>query len=313
MRKRLPVFRCFLHTGWRQGEKHIYRMNDGGCAVSMEKSREAVRRKEICVMENNMQNDAMKSNMRNGMVGKNTKNGTWLLRGVKDGVPIALGYFAVAFALGIAAKTAGMSPVQAGGMSALMLASAGQYAAITVIATDGGYIQMAVTTLIVNLRYLLMSCALSQKVEPDMKMRHRLLMSYPITDEIFGIAMSVEGRLNPFYNYGAALIAGPGWTAGAALGAAAGAILPQRAANALSVALYGMFLAITIPAAIKDMIIAGVVAASMLRSLIMAKAPVLREISSGMQIILLTVLIAGAAAYFFPVKEDAEGGSADES
>lgn len=232
------------------------------------------------------------------------QNKTWFLQGMKDGVPIALGYFAVAFALGIAAKKAGMSAFQAGAMSALMLASAGQYAAITVIATGGGYIQMAVTTLIVNLRYLLMSCALSQKVAPEMKMRHRFLMSYPVTDEIFGIAMSVEGRLNPFYNYGAAMVAAPGWTAGAFLGAAAGAILPQRVENALSVALYGMFLAIIIPASRKNKVVAGIVAASMLCSFLFTKLPVLREISSGMQIIILTVVIAGAAAYLFPVQEE---------
>lgn len=235
---------------------------------------------------------------------KKEQNRKWFLKGIKDGVPIALGYFAVAFALGIAAKKAGMSAFQAGAMSALMLASAGQYAAITVIATGGGYIQMAVTTLIVNLRYLLMACALSQKVEPGMKMRHRFLMSYPITDEIFGIAMSVEGRLNPFYNYGAAAIAAPGWTAGAFLGAVAGAILPQRVANALGVALYGMFLAIIIPAAKKNKVVAGIVAVSMLSSFLFTKLPLLREVSSGMQIILLTVIIAGAAAYFFPVSEE---------
>ncbi len=236
------------------------------------------------------------------------QNRTWLLRGVRDGVPIALGYFAVAFALGIAAKRIGMSAFQAAAMSALMLASAGQYAALTVIAGGGGYLQMAVTTFIVNLRYLLMSCALSQKVDVDMKLRHRFLMSYAVTDEIFGLAMSAEGRLNPFYQYGAALIAAPGWTAGAFLGAGAGAILPVRVSNALSVALYGMFLAIIIPAGKKNKIVAGIVLCSMLCSFLLTRLPVVRGLSSGMQIIVLTVLIAGAAAWLFPVKEEAKGG-----
>lgn len=236
----------------------------------------------------------------------------WFLRGAKDGIPIGLGYFAVAFALGIAAKKAGMSAFEAGAMSVLMVASAGQYAAITVIATGGGYLQMAVTTLIVNLRYLLMSCALSQKVAPELKLRHRFLLSYPVTDEIFGIAMSVEGRLNPFYNYGAAAVSVPCWTAGAFLGAAAGEILPPRIENALSVALYGMFLAIIIPAGKKNKIVAAVVALSMLCSLAFTRLPMLREVSSGMQIILLTVLIAGAAAYFFPIRET-EGEEEHES
>lgn len=236
------------------------------------------------------------------------RNRTWFLKGMKDGIPIALGYFAVAFALGIAAKKAGMTAMQAGIMSITMLASAGQYGAITVIAGGGGYLQMAITTLIVNLRYLLMSCALSQKVDPNLGLRHRFLLSYPVTDEIFGIAMATPGRLNPFYNYGAAAVAAPGWTMGAFLGATAGAILPQRVENALSVALYGMFLAIIIPAGKKNRTVAGIVAISMLSSFLFTKMPVLGDISSGMQIILLTVLISGAAAVFFPVKEEAEGG-----
>lgn len=241
------------------------------------------------------------------------ENRTWFLRGIKDGIPIAMGYFAVAFALGIAAKEAGISVLQAGIMSITMLASAGQYAAITVIATGGGYLQMAVTTLIVNLRYLLMSCALSQKVEPDLKMRHRLFLSYPVTDEIFGIAMSVEGRLNPYYNYGAVAISAPGWTLGAMLGTAMGAILPQSISNALGVALYGMFLAIIIPPAKKNKIIAGVIVISMLCSFLLTELPVFAGISSGMRIILLTLVIAGIAAFLFPIKETEEGGQTDES
>lgn len=244
---------------------------------------------------------------------KEVQNKQWFFKGMKDGVPIAMGYFAVAFALGIAAKKAGMSAVQAGLMSILMLASAGQYAAITVIAAGGGYLQMAVTTLIVNLRYLLMSCALSQKVDSNLKMRHRLLLSYPVTDEIFGIAMSTEGRLNPFYNYGAAFVAAPGWTLGAFLGAAVGAVLPASVSNALGVALYGMFLAIIIPPAKKNKVIAGVVAVSMACSFLFTVLPILREISSGMQIIVLTLCIAGAAAYFFPITEDEKGGESDET
>ena len=237
---------------------------------------------------------------------KNLQNKKWFLKGMKDGVPIAMGYFAVAFALGIAAKRAGMSATQAGIMSILMLASAGQYAAITVIAAGGGYIQMAVTTLIVNLRYLLMSCALSQKVDPDMKMGHRLLLSYPVTDEIFGIAMSVEGRLNPFYNYGAAFVAAPGWTMGAFLGAAVGAILPQSVSNALGVALYGMFLAIIIPPAKKNRAVAAVLIGSVALSCAFTYLPYLKRVSSGFVIIICAVTAAALGALIAPIPDGDE-------
>lgn len=233
-------------------------------------------------------------------------NGFWYRKGLRDGIPIAMGYFAVAFTLGITAKNIGMTPVQAAVSSMLLHASAGQYAAMTVIASGTGYLEMVMTTLIVNLRYLLMSCALSQKAGSEMRMGHRMAVSHYITDEIFGIASAVEGKLNPFYNYGAASVAGPGWTAGTFLGALLGTALPDRIGRALGVALYGMFMAIIIPPAKKSRIICGIVAASMLVSYLFSVLPVAKEISEGFKIIILTVVIAGFAAWKFPVHEEAK-------
>lgn len=228
----------------------------------------------------------------------------WYLKGMRDGLPIAMGYFAVAFTMGITAKNIGMTPLQSALMSITMLASAGQFAAMTVIAAGAGCLEMAVTTVIVNLRYLLMSCALSQKVGPQTGMGHRMLLSYCITDEIFGVEASVEGRLNPFYPYGMATVAAPGWTLGTFLGASLGAILPLRAANAMNVALYGMFLAVIIPPAKKDKVIASVVVVSMLASYLFSVTPVLCDISSGFRMIILTVVIAGIAAKIKPISSE---------
>ena len=231
-------------------------------------------------------------------------NGTWFRKGLKDGIPIALGYFAVSFALGITAKEAGISPLQAGCMSALMLASAGQFAAINVIAASNTLLQMAITTFVVNLRYILMSSSLSQKLDKNMSFIHRLLLPCYVTDEIFGIASNVEGRLNPFYNYGAAAVAVPGWTLGTIIGAAVGAILPSRVEAALGVALYGMFLAVIIPGARKDRFLAVLVTVSMVASFLFAKLPVISSVPSSMQIIILTVVIAAVAAFVHPMEEE---------
>ena len=231
-------------------------------------------------------------------------NRTWFRKGLKDGIPIALGYFAVSFALGITAKEAGISPLQAGCMSALMLASAGQFAAINVIAAGNTLIQMAITTFVVNLRYILMSSSLSQKLDKNMSFIHRLLLPCYVTDEIFGIASNVEGRLNPFYNYGAAAVAVPGWTLGTIIGAAVGAILPARVEAALGVALYGMFLAVIIPGARKNRFIAVLVTVSMIASFLFAKLPVISSVPSSMQIIILTIVIAAVAALIRPIEEE---------
>lgn len=235
---------------------------------------------------------------------QNQEGVSWFLRGMKDGIPISLGYFAVAFTLGITAKKAGMTPLQASLMSAAMLASAGQFAAINLIVSGAGFLEMIVTELVVNLRYLLMSSALSQKVRRDKPFYHRFLMAYEVTDEIFGISMAVKGRLHPAYMYGAVTVAAPGWVLGTLLGAVVGIILPARVMSALNVALYGMFLAVVIPPSRQSRIIAGVVLISMAASTAFSLLPVLKDISSGFQMIILTILVAGAAAYFFPVREE---------
>ncbi len=228
------------------------------------------------------------------------------LKGLKDGTPISLGYFAVGFTLGIAAKSMGINAFQAGLMSFLMHASAGEFAVLTVIAGQSGYIAMIITQLVINIRYFLMSCSMSQKINPNTSLPKRLLLSYFVTDEIFGISASIKGELNPYYPLGAATVASPGWVLGTILGALVGNILPVSLASALSVALYGMFLAVVIPASKNDKAIALVVLVSMAGSCAFTFLPVLSEISSGTRIIILTLVIAAAAAIIKPVNTTEE-------
>ena len=231
-------------------------------------------------------------------------NPTWFRRGLKDGLPIALGYLAVSFSLGIAAKNAGMTAWQTTLMSLTNNTSAGEFAALSVIGAGAPYLEMAVTQLIINLRYLLMSAALSQKLDPGLPLIHRLLVGFEVTDEVFGVSIAVDGRLNPYSTYGMMCMAIPGWALGSCLGVVMGNALPARIVSALSLALYAMFLAIIVPPARKSRVLAGVILVAMAASLACSVLPVLRGISSGMRIIILTVVIAGAAAYFFPIKED---------
>lgn len=242
--------------------------------------------------------------LKQSLAGEKKDGRTWFFRGMKAGVPIGLGYFAVSFTLGIAAQKAGMNPFQSGFMSAAMLASAGQFAGIQALVSGAGYVEMIVTEIVVNLRYLLMSGALSQKVRRDRPFFHRLIMAYGVTDEIFAVSMGVEGKLDPCYMYGATVVAAPGWVAGTVMGALLGMALPPRMMSAMGVALYGMFLAVVVPPSKKSRIIAGVVLVSMVASAAFSWIPFLGNLSSGVQIILLTIIVSGAAAVLFPVKEE---------
>lgn len=242
----------------------------------------------------------------------NKENKTALKEGLRDGVPIGLGYLAVSFSLGIAAKNAGLSAFQSFLASALCSASAGEYAGFTLIAANAAYIEMVLITFIVNVRYMLMSCAMSQRLSPHTKLRHRLLMSFGITDEIFAIAIARPGSLNPYYNYGAMLISIPLWAIGTALGTIAGNLLPLRLVSAFSVALYGMFLAVIIPPARKDKIIAGIIIFCFAASFCAEYIPIFSQVSAGLRTIILTVVISAAAAIIFPKKIESETGEAEQ-
>ncbi len=233
------------------------------------------------------------------------EHGALFRLGMVHGIPIALGYFAVAFTLGIAARGAGLTAWQAALTSLLNNASAGEYVGFTLYAAHGALWQVAVMTLVANARYLLMSCALGQKLPPSTPLVHRLILAFDLTDEFFGISVARPGKLDPWYTYGAMCVGMPCWALGTACGVLAGSALPAQIVSALSVALYGMFLAIIIPPARKSRVVAGVVATAFAASYIAARAPLVSRISSGTRTILLTLVIAGAAAVLFPIREEA--------
>jgi predicted branched-subunit amino acid permease len=234
------------------------------------------------------------------------QNRSWLKKGLRDGIPIGLGYLAVSFALGISAKNAGLTAFQATLASLLCNASAGEYAGFTVIASNAPYFEMALITLIINARYLLMSAALSQKLPEHTSILHRLGLGYVITDEIFGASVTVKGWLNPFYNYGLALSSLSLWAIGTCLGVVVGNVLPDNVVSALSVLLYGMFLAIIIPPARENKVVRGMVAIAMIGSFAFSRLPYLSALSGGNRIIILTVVISLIAAILFPVEEEQE-------
>ncbi len=220
------------------------------------------------------------------------------------GLPIGLGYFAVSFSLGIVAKQAGLSAVQGLIASFFNLASAGEYALFTSIQASVSYIEVALITFVVNARYLLMSCALSQKFGEETPFFHRFTIGFAITDELFGLNVSQPGKIKPSFSYGALTIAVFLWSLGTYLGVIAGNSLPPRIVSALSVALYGMFIAIVIPPSKKDKVIRIAVLCSFLMSYVFSVVPLIKTLSSGTRTIILTVIIASVCALLKPVQTE---------
>ena len=230
-------------------------------------------------------------------------------RGIQDGIPIGLGYFAVSFTFGMMAVSGGLTAWQAVLISLTNLTSAGQFAGLGIIVAGGSMWEMALTQLVINLRYCLMSFSLSQKLEKNISTGHRLAVAFGVTDEIFGVSASQEGRLSPWYNYGVMSMAIPGWTLGTLVGAVLGNVLPGFLVSALNVAIYGMFLAVIIPPAKKNRSVLGVVIGAMAISTVFSVVPVLNKVSSGFVIIITTLIVAGLAAHFCPIPEEREAES----
>lgn len=234
----------------------------------------------------------------------------WFARGAKAGIPISIGYFAVAIALGIAAKRAGIYPFQAAITSLLINASAGEYAGFTLIAAGATYLEVAFMEAVANARYLLMSTALSQRLESGTGLGKRLLLGFTVTDEIFGAAISLDGPISPYFSYGAFLVATCGWTSGTLFGALLGEILPASVVTALGVGLFGMFISVFIPEAKKNKIVAGLVVVSFAVSLAFESLPYITLIPEGIRVIVITLVISIGAALLFPInkKEEQENG-----
>lgn len=235
--------------------------------------------------------------------------------GLSDGIPIALGYLSVSFTFGIMASAGKLPVVIAVLISMTNLTSAGQFAGLNLI-LGGSLMEMALTQLVINLRYALMSISLSQKMHTSVTLPERFLIAFGNTDEIFAVASAKPGEVGTSYMRGLILLPFLGWSGGTLLGAVAGNILPEMLTSALGIAIYGMFLAIFIPAMKKSRPVTVVVLVSVALSCAFAYLPLLQNVSSGFVIIICALAASAVGAVLAPVEEkkapaDAEGKGGD--
>lgn len=225
------------------------------------------------------------------------------LEGIRDGIPICLGYFSVSMAFGLTAVLSGVPIWAAVTISLTNLTSAGQFAGMNLIAAQGALVEIGLTTLIINIRYFLMSISLSQKVEQKMTMKERLAVSFGITDEIFAVSMQRNHELTTAYMVGLIMTPVLGWTGGTLVGAVATSFMPASLSNALGIALYGMFIAVIVPPAREQKNVLFAVILAIAASVASKYIPGVKNLSSGWTIILITIVICMIAAWLFPVEE----------
>ena len=227
-------------------------------------------------------------------------------KGLKDGIPIGLGYLSVSFTFGIMAVDRGMTFWQAMLISMTNLTSAGQFAGLNVMLAAGTYLEMFLAELVINLRYSLMSISLSQKVDDGVTRIYRWLIGFAITDEIFAVDMSQKGKISKQYMFGIMIIPYLGWQFGTLFGAVFGSILPAAVVSALSAAIYGMYLAIVVPVAKKDNKVLKVVLMAVWLACCFQWIPLLNKISVGFAITICAVVASAIGAILWPVEDEEE-------
>jgi len=224
------------------------------------------------------------------------------IQGMKDGIPICLGYFSVSMAFGLTTVLSGMPLWSAVAISISNVTSAGQFAGVNILLAQGTMMELIMTSIIINIRYFLMSLSVSQKLKPSMKMKHRLAIAYGITDEIFAVSMQHKGDLSGSYMAGLILVPVLGWTGGTLFGAVAASYMPEALTNAMGIALYGMFIAIVIGPAREHRSVLFTVILSIAASFAFAYLPILSKLSGGWSIIIITVAVSAIAAWLFPIE-----------
>ena len=222
-------------------------------------------------------------------------------KGIVDGIPICLGYLSVSFAFGIFAVESGFSILEALLLSMCCVTSAGQLAAVPIIAGLGSMIELAISQLVINMRYALMSVSLSQKLDNGISLADRFAIAFINTDEVFAVASGQKGLVNKWYMYGLILTPWLGWSSGTLIGAVAGNVLPEIVTTSLGVAIYGMFIAIVIPESKKSRPTAICAGLAVVLSGLFYYVPVLKEVPSGFTIIVCAVVASTVMAIFAPI------------
>jgi len=227
-------------------------------------------------------------------------------KGLLDGIPICLGYISVSFAFGLMATKSGLQILSSVIISMTNLTSAGQFAGLEIIKSNGSLIELTIAIFFINIRYMLMSLSLSQKIDSKTGTLKRLLMSFGITDEIFAVSMQQPKNISFRYFLGLMTLPYLGWSSGTFLGAFASSVLPELIRQSLGLAIYGMFIAIIVPPARKSKPVLNVIIVAALTSIVLHITPVLKELSGGWQIIISTVIAAGVGAFLYPKEDENE-------
>ncbi len=234
------------------------------------------------------------------------------VKGFRDGLPILLGYVSVAFAFGMLGTERGLPIWVPTAISLTSFTGTGQFVGVSLFTSGLALLEITLTILIINIRYLLMSLSLSQRLDESISFWQRLVIAFGNTDEIYAVAMQQNTTLRFRYMVGLILSAYSGWVGGTVLGSVASSILPKAIISALGIAIFGMFIAIIVPPAKHSKPILLVTLLAVGLSCLFHFVPGLNQISDGWAVIICGVAASLFGALRYPVIKTPESAMREE-
>src|SRR5699024_7690595 len=178
-------------------------------------------------------------------------------KGIKIGIPLAIGYIPVALTYGVLAQQAGLSIVELTLMSVLVFAGASQFMAVNMIVAGISAVEIIVATFVLNLRHFVLSLSLMNEFRNHIPLRSRAILTLGLTDESFAVsALNKEEREEKhglLFFFSRYLVGYLSWIGGSLAGGALGEVIPDQLSQSMGVALYALFIGLLVPAVKKEM------------------------------------------------------------
>lgn len=225
--------------------------------------------------------------------------------GVKEGIPIAIGYIPIAITFGLISKSSGIPGFVSISMSFFIYAGASQFIGVNLMAVGASTMEIVMTTLILNFRHFLMTSSLSQRIEEKTPKKLLSILAFGVTDETFAVlSLRKEEKINPWLTLGLNFIAFSSWNVGTSIGIIIGDAIPKILSSSMGIALYAMFIGLLIPSIKNSRPVLIIAIISIAVSSLLHWIPIFSFISKGWSIIISTVTAASIGAVLYKKEEE---------
>ena len=220
--------------------------------------------------------------------------------GARAAIPVVLGYIPVGIAYAVMARQAGFTIWQTCSLSLFVFAGASQMMAVGMYAQGAVIAAMIITCFILNLRHLIMSTCVMNRMK-DGGTGFRLLLAFGVTDESFALfSTKKNGSCSAVHFLGLITVTYASWNIGTLIGAIVSDFFPPILTASLGISLYAMFIGLLTPNLTHNLRLGALVVLTAVCNCLLTQI-----MASSWALILSTLLCAFVGVFFVDLPEDA--------